>query len=67
MFVVAIGPMMKNLPVLSIVFLFAGGAMYSVGVIFYAWRNLKYGHGIWHLFVLAGSIMHFFAVIYSLN
>lgn len=67
MFVVAIGPMMKNLPGISIVFLFLGGVMYSVGVIFYVWRNLKFGHGIWHLFVLAGSIMHFFSVIYSLN
>ncbi len=67
MFVVAIGPMMKNLPTISIVFLFLGGVMYSIGVIFYAWRNLKFGHGIWHLFVLAGSIMHFFSVIYSLN
>lgn len=67
LFVVAIGPMMEHLPGISIVFLFLGGAMYSIGVIFYAWRNLKYGHGIWHLFVLAGSIMHFFSVIYSLN
>ncbi len=67
MFVVAIGPMMKNLPVISIIFLFLGGLMYSLGVIFYAWRKLKYGHGIWHLFVLAGSVMHFFSVIYSLN
>lgn len=67
MFVVAIGPMMQNLPGISILFLFLGGLMYSIGVIFYAWRNLKYGHGIWHLFVLAGSIMHFFSVLYSLN
>jgi len=67
MFVVAIGPMMKNLPLISIVFLFIGGASYSIGVVFYAWRNLKFGHGIWHLFVLAGSIMHFFSVIYSMN
>jgi hemolysin III len=67
LFVVAIGPMMKHLPGISILFLFLGGAMYSIGVIFYAWRNLKYGHGIWHLFVLAGSIMHFFSVLYSLN
>lgn len=67
MFIVAIGPMMKNLPGISLAFLLIGGLCYSVGVIFYAWRNLKYGHGIWHLFVLAGSIMHFFSVIYSLN
>lgn len=67
MFVVAVGPMIKNLPQMSMIFLFLGGIFYSVGVVFYMWRNLKYGHGIWHLFVLAGSIMHFFAVIYSIQ
>lgn len=67
MFVVAVGPMIRNLPQTSIIFLFLGGIFYSAGVIFYMWRNLKYGHGIWHLFVLAGSIMHFFAVVYSLQ
>ena len=66
MFVVAIGPMIKNLPQVSMIFLLSGGIFYSIGVVFYMWRNLKYGHGIWHLFVLAGSIMHFFAVVYSL-
>ena len=64
MFVFAIVPMVKNLPAASTVFLFVGGGCYSLGVIFYAWRNLKFGHGIWHLFVLAGSIMHFFSVLY---
>lgn len=67
MFLIAIVPMIKNLPVSSLVFLFVGGGCYSLGVIFYAWRNLKYGHGIWHLFVLAGSISHFFSVLHSLN
>lgn len=67
MFLIAIVPIVKNLTGVSIAFLFIGGGCYSVGVIFYAWRNLKYGHGIWHLFVLAGSIMHFFSVFYSLN
>lgn len=67
MFVVAIGPMIKHLPSLSIIFLFLGGIFYSVGVIFYIKRDLKYGHGIWHLFVLAGSIMHFFAIFYSMK
>ncbi len=67
MFVFAFGPMMRSLPGISFMFLVLGGVLYSIGVIFYAWRNLKYGHGIWHLFVLAGSIMHFFSVIYTLN
>jgi hemolysin III len=67
MFLVAIVPMINNLPASSITFLFIGAGCYSLGVIFYAWRNLKYGHGIWHLFVLGGSISHFFSVLYSLN
>lgn len=65
--IIAVGPMMENLPKMSLLFLLLGGIFYSVGVIFYVWRNLKYGHGIWHLFVLAGSIMHYFAVLYSMN
>jgi len=66
MFVVIAGPMIKNLPTISVIFLFVGGLLYSIGVVFYVLRNLKFGHGIWHLFVLAGSIMHFFAVYYTL-
>ncbi|HDR52160.1 MAG TPA: hemolysin III family protein [Mariniphaga anaerophila] len=67
MFLTAIVPMVKNLPANSLILLFVGGGLYSLGVIFYAWRNLKYGHGIWHLFVLAGTISHFFSVFYSLG
>ena len=67
MFIFAIGPLINNLPQISLLFLILGGVFYSIGVIFYVWRNLKYGHGIWHLFVLAGSIMHFFSIIYSLK
>jgi len=67
MFLIAIVPIVKNMPAVSIAFLFIGGACYSLGTVFYAWRNLKYSHGIWHLFVLAGSIMHFFSVFYSLS
>jgi hemolysin III len=67
MFLIAIVPMIKNLPSASFIFLLIGGGCYSLGVIFYAWRNLKYGHGIWHIFVLAGSITHFFSVLYSIN
>ncbi|SHF83207.1 hemolysin III [Mariniphaga anaerophila] len=67
MFLTAIVPIVKNLPGISVAFLFIGGGCYSLGVIFYAWRDLKYGHGIWHLFVLAGTISHFFSVLYSLD
>ena len=67
MFIFAIIPLINNLSGTSLTFLFLGGGFYSLGVIFYVWRNLKFGHGIWHLFVLAGSIMHFFSIIYILN
>ena len=39
--------------------LIAGGVAYSVGVIFYKMKKVPYMHGIWHLFVLAGSILHY--------
>lgn len=40
--------------------LFAGGVTYTAGVAFYVWKRLPYGHAIWHLFVLGGSVCHFF-------
>lgn len=67
MFLIAVVPIIKNLPASSIAFLFIGGGCYSAGIIFYIWRQLKYAHGVWHLFVMAGSIMHFFSVLHSLN
>ena len=67
MFVFAAKPMFQSLPVSSIVFLFLGGISYSVGVIFYMNKKIKYSHGIWHLFVLAGSAFHFFAVLNTIN
>lgn len=42
--------------------LVAGGILYTVGAVFYVWRGFKYHHALWHLFVLAGSITHFFSV-----
>lgn len=65
MFILAGNQIYHSLPSISLTFLVLGGVAYSVGVIFYLWRTLPYGHGIWHLFVLAGSVLHFFA-IYSL-
>ncbi len=65
MFVFMIKPMLANLSSTSLIFLLAGGISYTVGVIFYAWRSLRYGHGVWHLFVLGGSMGHFFAVLFS--
>ncbi|MEW4922619.1 hemolysin III family protein [Algibacter sp. 2305UL17-15] len=46
----------------GILFLFAGGLSYTVGIIFYAFDKIPYNHVIWHLFVLAGAIFHFFMI-----
>lgn len=43
-------------------FLLIGGLCYTVGIIFYALKKYKYMHSVWHFFVLAGSIMHFFSI-----
>jgi hemolysin III len=67
MFVFALKSVMSNMPSVSLWLLLAGGITYSLGVVFYALRNLRFGHGIWHLFVLGGSILHFFAILYSLQ
>jgi hemolysin III len=67
MFVFAAKSMFKSLPLSSIIFLLLGGVSYSVGVIFYMNEKMKYSHGIWHIFVLAGSAFHFFAVLNTLN
>ena len=40
-----------------------GGIFYTGGIAFYGWRRLPYNHAVWHLFVLGGSILHFFAVL----
>ena len=44
--------------------LLAGGLSYTVSISFYLLRKLSYHHAIWHLFVLTGSIFHFFAVLF---
>ncbi|MEK5238118.1 hemolysin III family protein [Paenibacillus sp. FSL L8-0470] len=43
--------------------LMAGGILYTLGTIFYVWRGFPFHHAIWHVFVLAGSVTHFFAVL----
>ena len=53
------------LPTSSIVFLILGGLAYTLGVFFYLWKSKKYTHSIWHCFVLLGTIMHFFAVLFG--
>lgn len=56
--------LITNTPIISIIWLIIGGISFSLGTIFYMWRICKFNHMIWHLFVLFGSISHFFAVFY---
>lgn len=62
--VIAIRPLMRVFPAAGMVWLVLGGLSYTVGVIFYALdKKIKYGHGVFHLFVLAGSISHYIAIL----
>ena len=61
---VSIFPLMDALTLSGLTWLIAGGIAYSVGVMFLAWRELPLHHGIWHIFVLIGSLCHYFAVLF---
>jgi hemolysin III len=60
---VAIKPMLDQVAAGGLILLLLGGLSYSLGVIFYVRKQMTYHHAIWHLFVLAGSAFHFFAVL----
>ncbi|OES45694.1 PAQR family membrane homeostasis protein TrhA [Domibacillus iocasae] len=61
--VFAWGPLTETLSPAALSFLVTGGILYTAGAVFYVWRAFPYHHMIWHLFVMAGSIFHFFAVL----
>ena len=61
--VVAIAPLWRALSAEGLAWLFGGGLCYTAGAAFYAWRSLRFHHAVWHLFVVAGSLCHFFAVL----
>ena len=64
MALVVIKPMLETVEAGGLWLLLAGGLAYTFGVIFYVWKSLRFHHAIWHLFVLAGSVLHFFSVFY---
>jgi hemolysin III len=61
--VFAWGPLVENMPSGGMKLLLAGGLFYTFGTVFYMWRSFKYHHAVWHLFVLAGSVLHFFMML----
>ena len=60
----AFKPLLNALAMPGVYLLLAGGIVYTVGALFYGiGKKYKYMHSIWHFFVLAGSILHFFAIL----
>jgi hemolysin III len=59
----AIKPILAALSPEGFMFLLAGGLAYTIGTFFYVNSRIPYGHSIWHLWVVAGSILHFFSVL----
>jgi len=62
--VITIKPAIAMIPLPAIIWMAVGGFFYTFGIVFYAWQRLPYNHAIWHLFVIAGSVAHFFAVLF---
>ena len=62
--VVAVYPLWRAMGATSVLWIGAGGVCYTLGVIFYAWDSLKYAHAVWHLFILGGSMIHFFVILF---
>ncbi|MBQ8126561.1 MAG: hemolysin III family protein [Kiritimatiellae bacterium] len=60
----AIVPLIRSLRGLGTMWLATGGALYTLGCVFYLWKSLPYAHMVWHLFVLAGTICHFFCCLW---
>jgi len=61
---VAMKPLISSVATGGIILLFLGGLAYTFGILFYRWKSLKFHHAVWHIFVLAGSSLHFFAVLF---
>jgi len=61
---VAVYPMWRNLGPHGFLWVALGGACYTLGTVFYAWKNVRFMHAVWHLFVLAGSLLHFLGVFW---
>lgn len=63
--VLVIKPLYHELNNTGFTFFVVGGLCYTVGAIFYLWKSLPWSHAIWHLFVLAGSLCHFFSILFG--
>jgi hemolysin III len=62
--IIELKPLLSALPLVAVIFLGIGGLFYTSGVSFYLFRKMPFNHVVWHVFVLTGSIFHFFALLY---
>lgn len=56
--------LMERLSTTTIIWVAAGGVIYTLGTLFYHWKSLPWKHAVWHVFVLGGSICHYFAIFH---
>jgi hemolysin III len=66
MIVTQFNQLIKVIPKISLIFLMLGGILYTLGAVLYLIKKIPYNHGIWHIFVLGGSIFHFFTILFLL-
>ncbi len=62
----AVKPLMDAMNSTSLWLLIGGGVFYTVGVIFYAIKKVRYFHSIWHIFTLLGSVCHYFSILLAI-
>jgi hemolysin III len=60
---IAVKPLWNRVPMWGLFWLLAGGMAYTIGVAFFAAERVRYGHFVWHLFVIMGTVCHFIAVL----
>ncbi len=65
--ILAVKPLYQGIPKISLIMLIIGGVLYSLGVIFYVKKNIRYMHSIWHIFVVGGSVLHWFSVLFAIG
>lgn len=61
---IAVYPLWKAMGGRAVLWIALGGASYTLGVLFYVWKSQKFAHAVWHLFVLGGTLIHFFAILH---
>ena len=62
----AIKPLIAKVPFLSAFFLVLGGIIYTVGIVFYVIKKVKYFHPVWHIFTILGSAFHYFSILIAI-